>query len=180
VVFPKKARGVSIGTMRAAWIGLGLGVALVACGGGNGGATHVEISGKTPTEAAAIAARAVCMRDARCGHPSITCMGGGAAGGSGSDASPPTTSCVATIAPVAYDRCYTDASGDIATLLSCAALTAEQIDMLEICFDTLAATACITQEQADAQARASEAGTSPPPNDLPAACALLEHPPTGC
>ena len=157
-----------------------MGLVFVACGGGNGAPTHVEISGKTPTEAASIAARAVCTRDARCGHLTIACMGGGAAGGSGSDASAPTSSCVATIVPVAYDSCYADASGDIANLLTCAAPTAEQIDMLEICFDTLAATACITQEQADALARASEAGTSPPPDERPEACALLQSPPTGC
>ena len=166
--------------MRAAWIGLGLGIAFVACGGGGSGPTHVEISGKAPSEAAAVAARAVCTRDARCGHLSIACMGGGAAGGSGSDASPPTSSCVATIAPVAYDGCYADASADIAHLLTCAAPTAEQIDMLELCFDTLAAAPCTTQEQADALARASEAGTSPPPDERPAACALLQNPPTGC
>ena len=107
-------------------------------------------------------------------------MGGGTAGGSGSDASPPTQSCMGMINPIAYADCYADASGDIAQLLTCAAPTAEQIGHAGDCFDTLAARACITQEEADALARASEAGNSPPPNELPAACALLMDPPTGC
>jgi len=165
--------------MRASWIGIGMGIAFVACGG-NSTPTHVEISGKTPAEAAAVAARAVCTHEARCGHVSVSCTGGGTAGSSGSDASPPTSSCIGMINPVAYADCYADANGDIAELLTCAAPTAEQIDTLEICFDTIAARPCITQEEADALARASEAGNSPPPEDLPAACALLMDPPTGC
>jgi hypothetical protein len=168
-----------IGPMRASGIGIGIGIAFLACGG-NSGPVHVELSGKTPAEAAALAARAVCLREARCGQPSIACMGGGAAGGSGSDASAPTMSCVATIRPVAYDDCYADASTDIAELLTCAAPTAEQIDVLEICFDMLAARRCITQAEADALARASETGTSPPADELPAACALLMNPPASC
>jgi hypothetical protein len=164
--------------MRALWIGIGIGIAFVACGSGTKGPAPVEISGKTPAEAAAIAARAVCTREARCGRARIECMGSGAAGGSGSDAGF-TSSCMATIVPIPYDDCYADASADIADLLTCAAPTADQIDMLEICFDMLAARACITQAEADALARASEAGNSPP-DELPAACALLMNPPSGC
>ena len=124
--------------MRARWMGFGMGIVFVACGGGSGGPTHVASSGQTPAAAAAVAARAVCTRDARCGHVSVSCIGGGAAGGSGSDAGAPTVSCVGMIKPIAYADCYADASGDIAELLTCAAPTAEQIDMLEMCFDMLA------------------------------------------
>jgi hypothetical protein len=162
--------------MRA--VGIGIGIAFLACGGS--GPQHVEISGQTPTEAAALAARSVCLRLARCGNPSIVCTGGGAAGGSGSDASAPTVSCVATIGPVAYDDCYADASSDIAQLLTCAMPSAEQIDVLEICFDMLTARRCITQAEADALARARETGSSPPADELPAACALLMDPPASC
>ena len=165
--------------MRARWMGFGMGIVFVACGG-SGGPTHVEISGQTPTAAAAIAAKAVCTRDARCGHVVVTCSGGGAAGSSGSDGGAPTVNCMATIEPIAYDDCYADASGDIAGLLTCAAPTAEQTDTLEMCFDMLAARACVTQADADALARQSEAGNSPPPEDVPAACALLAEPPPGC
>ena len=161
----------------ARW-GLGLVFALLGCGGSSGPG-HVEISGKSPAEAAAIAARSVCTHDARCGRPSITCMGSGSAGGSGSDAAA-TMTCTATINPVPYDDCYADASADIEHLLTCAAPTPEQVDTLETCFDMLAAKKCLTQAEADAQARAAEMGTSPPPQDLPAACSLLTMPPSGC
>jgi hypothetical protein len=157
-----------------------MGLGLLSCGDGNNGAGHVEISGKTPTEAAAVGARAVCSRDARCGHVTIACTGGGSAGGNGSDASAPTSSCVATIELVPYDDCYADASTDIADLLTCAAPTPEQTNMLEICFDMLAARRCVTQAEADARARAIEAGAEPPPDGPPAACALLANPPPGC
>ena len=165
--------------MRARWMGFGMGIAFIACGG-SGGPTHVEISGQPPTAAAAIAAKAVCTRDARCGHVVVTCSGGGGAGSSGSDAGAPTVNCVATIEPIAYDDCYADASGDIADLLTCAAPTPEQTDTFEMCFDMLAARACVTQAEADALARESEAGNSPPPEDIPAACALLAQPRPGC
>ena len=150
----------------------------MACGSSNGPA-HVEISGKTPTEAAAIAAQAICAHDARCGHVVITCMGGGPAGASGSDAAP-TTSCMGTIEKILRDDCYADASEDLAELLTCAAPTAEQTETLEICFDTLAAEPCVTQAEADERARASEMGIEPPPEEVPAACALLREPPPAC
>jgi hypothetical protein len=155
---------------------MGMAVAFVACDGGNSGPAHVEISGRTPAEAGAIAAQPVCARDARCGKVSVTCSGGGSAGGSGSDAGT-TSSCVATIEPIVYGDCYAEASADITALLTCAALTPAQIDTLEICFDMLAAKSCVTQAEADAVAQASEAGTSPQPDPLPAACALLVNPP---
>jgi hypothetical protein len=37
-----------------------------------------------------------------------------------------------------------------------------------------------TQAEADALARESEAGNSPPPEEIPAECALLAEPPPGC
>jgi hypothetical protein len=163
--------------MRASWMGFGLAVAFIACG--SSGPSHVEISGKTPTEAAAIAAQAICAHDAHCGHVTITCMGGGTAGGSGSDAGP-TMTCVGTIETVSRDDCTADASGDLAELLTCAAPTTEQTDMLETCFDMLAARPCVTQAEADERARAAETGVSPPAEELPAACALIAEPPPAC
>jgi hypothetical protein len=158
------------------WMGIAVGIGMVTCGGG--GAPHVEISGKSPADGAALAASAVCMRDARCGKVSITCEGGG---GGGSDGGTSTTTCTATIEPFAYADCYAQASSDIETLLSCAALTPDQVNTLEVCFDTLAAQACVTQAEADAQARAAAEGTTSPPSDAPpASCALLSTPPAGC
>ena len=162
--------------MRATWIGLGMGIVFMACGD-TSGPTHVELSGKTPTEGAAIAAQAVCAHDARCGRVSISCEGSGAAGGNGGTAS---TTCVGTIRPVSRDDCYADANEDIAQLLTCAAPTADQIDMLETCFDMLASVPCVTQAEADERARAAEMGVSPPGKEVPAACALLAEPPPGC
>lgn len=149
-----------------------------SCGGSNGPAGHVEISGKTPTEGADVAARAVCTREQRCGQASITCSGG-AAGGSGSDAGT-TFSCTATIRPVDFDECYEDVGGDIAELLACPALTPADVDMLELCIDALVAPKCETQAEADARARASEAGMAPTRPGMPPACAILAQPPPGC
>ena len=165
--------------MRVSWLGFGMGVVFLACGSSNG-PSHVEISGKTPTEAAAIAAQAICSHEARCGHVVVTCMGGGTAGGSGSDAAPPSVSCMGTIEKPSRDDCYADASGDLAELLTCAAPTAEQTETLETCFDTLASEPCVTQAEADERARASEMGIEPPPDEGPAACALLKEPPPAC
>jgi len=152
-----------------------MGIGMVTCGGG--GAPHVEISGKSPVDGAALAASAVCMRDARCGKVTIACAG---SGGGGSDGGTSTSTCTATIEPVAYADCYAEASSDIETLLSCAALTADQVNTLEVCFDTLAAQGCVTQAEADAQARAAAEGTTPPSDAPPASCALLSTPPPGC
>jgi hypothetical protein len=164
--------------MRSVWTGIGIGVVLAACGSSS--PTHVELSGKTPTEAAALAAQSFCGREARCGHAVVTCMGGGSAGGSGSDAAPPTMTCVGTIEKPSREDCTEDANEDLTDLLTCIAPTAEQLDILEICFDTLAAQPCVTQAEADAKARAAETGASPPPDDVPAACALLDDPPAAC
>jgi hypothetical protein len=99
--------------------------------------------------------------------------------GSSSDAGI-ANSCTATIKPIGYSDCYGDASGDIEELLGCASLTAEQVNMLEICFDMLAGRRCETQAEADARARAAEAGSGTPSEEPPAACALLASPPPGC
>ena len=63
---------------------IGPALALLSCGGGSSAPAHVEITGKTPAEAADIAAHAICTHDAQCGHVGIMCMSGGVAGGSGS------------------------------------------------------------------------------------------------
>jgi hypothetical protein len=79
---------------------------------------------------------------------------------------------------VPFDDCLDDASDDIAELFACP-LSPAQVDMLELCFDTLATAKCVTQAEADARARASEIGAVP--TDVPpAACALLFDPPAGC
>jgi hypothetical protein len=157
---------------------LGLCLAVLSCGG-NGGAGHVEISGKSPTEAGAIAAQALCTHEARCGSVSIECMGGGSAGGSGSDAAP-TTSCMGVINPVVYGDCFTKTSAEIARLLTCAMLTPDQTNTLETCFDMLNAQACTTQAEADAQALASASGGPPTRPAQPAACAVVMNLPAGC
>src|SRR5262245_43848485 len=164
--------------MRASWIGFGMAILFVACGGSNG-PSHVEISGRTPTEAAAIAAQSICSHDARCGHVVTTCSGGGTAGVSGGAAAP-TMTCTGTIETVSRDDCYADASEDLAQLLTCVAPTAEQTDTLETCFDMLATLPCVTQAEANAQAEAAEMGISPPAREVPAACALIAEPPASC
>jgi hypothetical protein len=160
---------------------LGLCLAVLSCGGNSSGVGHVEISGKSPAEAGAIVAHALCTHEAQCGSVSTTCMGGGSAGGSGSDASAaPTVSCTATITPVVYDACFTTMSTDIAKVLTCAMLTADQTNTLETCFDMLDAQACTTQAEADAQAKASASGGPPTQQQLPAACAVAMNLPPNC
>jgi hypothetical protein len=166
--------------MKRSCTALGLCLALLSCGG-SGDAGHVEISGKSPTEAGPIAAHALCTHEARCGSVSIVCMGGGSAGGSGSDASAgPTISCMGVISPVAYDDCFTKTSAEIASLLTCAMLTPDQTNTLEACFDMLDAQACTTQAEADAQAMVSASGGTPTRQAQPAACALIMNLPAGC
>jgi hypothetical protein len=110
----------------------------------------------------------------------IACSGSGSAGANGSDADVVTSTCTATIEPISYNDCYAKASADIAKLIACAAPTPDQTNTLELCFDTLATRPCVTQAEADAQARAAETGANPPPDAPPAACALLANPPPGC
>src|SRR5678810_360811 len=95
--------------MRTPWLAFGAGLALVACGKSTTPPAHVEISGRSPAEGAAIAARAVCTHSAACGNVTIICSAGGTAGSSGSGAAAPATTCTATIEPVAYADCYAEA-----------------------------------------------------------------------
>jgi len=166
--------------MRGFGRAVGIVLGMVSCGGDNSGPAHVEISGKSPAEAAAVAGRAFCTHEAACGSVSIVCLGGGSAGATGSDASAPTFVCTATIEPVVYDVCYADISADIERLLMCAAPTPDQTNMLEVCFDTLVARSCATQAEVDAQVRAIEAGVEPTRDPPPAACALITSRPPGC
>ncbi|HVX95171.1 MAG TPA: hypothetical protein VHK47_09705 [Polyangia bacterium] len=165
--------------MKTSWSLVGVVATLLSCGGG-GGSGHVELSGKTPGEGAALAAGAVCRRQVQCGDVSILCMAGGAAGGSGSDASAASQTCTASITPVIYDDCFADAEPDIEKLLACTALTPADRDTLEGCFDALAAEPCVTQADADERARRLAMGVQPTPAEPPAACDLIEHPPAGC
>jgi hypothetical protein len=167
--------------MRSGCTPLVLGLAVLSCGGNGGAVGHVEISGKSPVEGAAIAAHALCAHEAQCGSVSTFCMGGGSAGGSGNDASAtPTFSCMAVITPVVYDDCFTKTSSDIAKLLTCAMLTPDQTNTLETCFDMLNAQACTTQAEADAQAKANASSGPPTRQQLPAACAVVMTPPPNC
>jgi hypothetical protein len=178
-------RGPSLGYSRvmdrSAFAPLGLCIAVLSCGGNNSGGGHVEISGKSPAEAGAIVAQALCSHEAQCGSVSIVCMGGGSAGTSGSDASAtPTFGCKGVIAPVVYDDCFTATSAAIAKLLACAMLTPDQMNTLGTCFDMLDAQPCTTQAEADAQAAATTSGSPPVHLQLPADCAVITSPPAGC
>ena len=155
-----------------------LGLLIAGCGGSSAPA-HVDFTGKTPAAGADEAAHAVCTREAQCGTYSVSCVGGGAAGGAGT-ASAPAMTCMATFVPVPYDRCYEQASPDIEKLLACPALTASDVSMLEDCVNTLASATCPTAADAEARAQAEQSATAPPTPDLPAACALLMTPPAGC
>jgi hypothetical protein len=166
---------------RSACTSLGLCLAVLSCGGNESGIGHVEISGKSPAEAGTVAAHALCTHEAQCGSVSTVCMGGGSAGGSGSDASAaPTFSCMGVITPVVYDDCFTKTSSDIANLLTCAMLTPDQTNTLETCFDMLNAEPCTTQAEADAQAKASASGGPPTHQPQPAACAVVMNLPPNC
>ena len=156
----------------------GIGAA-VGCSGG-GSPAHIEISGMTPDAGAAVAAQAVCTHETKCGDYAIVCIGGGAAGGSGSDAQVQSTTCTASFEPGNYDQCFKDASATIAQLLACPAITATDVDTLDTCFDALVAQKCETQAEANARALAAEAGTSASEPQTPAACALLMAPPASC
>jgi len=170
---------------RSAHALLGLSFAALSCGGGSVG--HVEISGKSPAEAGSIVAHALCTHEVQCGDVSVSCTGGGSAGvsgsdgGSGTDASAgPTLTCMGVIAPVVYAKCFADTSSQIARLLTCAMLTADQTNTLETCFDMIDAKACTTQAEADAQASAIASAGPPVGHELPAACAVAMNLPPNC
>jgi len=167
--------------MARSWSGLlGLGLAVLSCGG-NADPGHVEISGKSPDEAGTIAASAVCAHAAQCGSVSIVCAGGGSAGSAGGDAGrAPSFICTASIEPVVYDSCFADLSASVARLLTCGALTPDQTNTLETCFDMLVARKCTTQTEADARARANESGAVNDGVGLPPECAMFSMQPPDC
>jgi hypothetical protein len=161
------------------WGLLSLGLAVLSCGD-NADTGHVEISGKSPDDAAAIAAHAVCAHEAECGSVNIACSSSGSAGAGGDAGAAPAFICTARIDPVVYADCFKDASASIARLLTCGALTPDQTNTLEICFDMLDARKCTTQAQADARARANESGATDDGVGLPPECAMLSMRPPGC
>jgi hypothetical protein len=115
------------------------------------------------------------------GSVSIICVGGGSAGSDGGDAcDAPSFTCTARLEPVVYDSCFTDVSASVAHLLTCGALTPDQTNTLETCFDMLDARACTTQAEADARARANESGGATEDPGLPPECAMLSMRPPGC
>ena len=167
--------------MARSWSGLlGLGLAVLSCGG-NADPGHVEISGKSPDDAAAIAAHAVCAHEAECGSLNIICSSTGSAGGGGGDAGgAPSFNCTGRIDPISYDDCFKDRSASIALLLTCGALTPDQTNTLETCFDILDARQCTTQTEADARARANESGAVNDGVGLPPECAMFSMQPPDC
>jgi hypothetical protein len=166
--------------MKKRWIVAGISLGLLACSDGSGGASHVEISGKTPAEGATIAANAVCMHEARCGSLTIACTSGGAAGGAGSNTGAVATTCTGTIDTVDFGKCMSDGVTALTKLLSCPSITPDQVNQLETCFDMLDAQPCVTQAEADAEAKVAATGGQIGRPNLPAACDLLQHPPAGC
>ena len=116
------------------------------------------------------AAEAICRNEASCGTAEISCTGG----------TDMPTKCSAVIVPTAYDACLTDVKGGLERVLSCAAITAQQVDMVELCADALAARRCVTQAEAAAAAHMAETGMSLPASPLPSECTFLMQPLPGC
>jgi hypothetical protein len=143
--------------------------ALGACGDADGSG-HIELSGKSPAEGSSLAASAICKREVSCGTVNVACMGGTSMA----------TECSATIVHPEQAACYADVQPSLEKLLSCQALTPEQVNMIEQCFDALAARPCITQAEADALARTEEMTMSLPPSPQLPECNFLEQPLPGC
>jgi hypothetical protein len=143
--------------------------ALGACGDA-AGSGHIEISGKSPAQGSSLAANAICKRDVSCGTVNVACMGG----------TNMVTQCSATIVHPEQAACYADVQRSLEKLLSCQALTPEQVNMIELCVDALAARPCIAQAEADALARTEEMTMSLPPSPQPPECDFLGQPLPGC
>lgn len=135
--------------------------------GGSDGPSHVELSGKSPVAGSMQAAEAICRRKVACGSVQVSC-------GAGSTTA---TQCSATIVHSDYDHCFNDAQPSLEKFLACPALTAQGVDMIESCVDALVAEVCVTQEQADAAARAAQMNMSAPASPAPPECAFLNFPP---
>jgi hypothetical protein len=142
---------------------------LGACGGVTGSG-HVDLSGKSPAEGSGLAAHAICKRKVACGTVSITCTAGPSLA----------TQCSAVIVHAEESACYADAQPNIERLLSCQALTPEQVNMIEACVDAMATQVCVTQAEADALARTEEMGMPLPPDPQPPECDFLTKPLPGC
>jgi hypothetical protein len=163
--------------MKALGLVMGIMVAGLFAGcGGSEGTGHIEISGKPPAEASAEVANAFCSHVARCGSASITCMGGGPAGGT----TPPTVDCTATVNREELPACYADAQPDLEDLLSCPELTPALVDMFELCVDATLRQPCPTQAQLDAIAAQAEANGGSISSLGPPECAALTAPNTPC
>jgi hypothetical protein len=161
-----KARALVTGIMLAGFI----------AGCDSDGSGHVELSGKPPAQASADVATAVCSTIARCGSVSLTCMGGGPAGGT----APPTVECTASVRREEFPACYADVQPDIEHTFTCPDLTPALVDMIELCLDAMLQQPCPTQAQLDAVAAQAEVNGGSTSSLDPPECAFLKDPNTPC
>jgi hypothetical protein len=144
-------------------------VCLVGCGGDDRG--HLELSGKTPAEASTLVSNVACEYVARCGNPTITCVGDSSGGG---------TDCTAVIVHEDYAACFADLQPDLEQTFACPDFTPALIDRFERCVDASFSRPCFTLAQLEALAAQAEAGA---PVDIdPPECKFLDDPNTapGC
>lgn len=140
----------------------------VSCGGSS--ESTATLTGKSPSEASQEAATAICNRNAKCGIVDISCTGG-------TDAA---TQCSASIDHPDAKTCVAQEQPSLEKLLSCAALTASEVETIQQCVDALVAQPCVTQAEAESLALTAQEGMALPPNLPPAVCASLEQPIAGC
>ena len=117
-----------------------------------------------------LAAEAICHREVACGEVEISCSGGTSVA----------TQCSATIVYPEVAGCVSDVERSMVRLLSCPTIAPQQVNMIELCVDALAAQACVTQAQADAVAQAAEMNVPLPASPQPPECEFLATPLPGC
>lgn len=162
--YPRRRR-TNVEPMRA--IALAVVVLMSSCGG-NDDRDHVDISGRSPAQAASIAAKAICQTAVKCGSVRISCAGGG----SNTGETVPTT-CTGSIEPISYDECFADARPDLEKVLGCRAFTSDEEAIIEDCINAMAGASCTTQAEADELARRAEMGLGGTGRQPPPSCAQL-------
>lgn len=152
--------------MTKSLLGLCLALSVTACG--SGGPT-IELGNKTPQEASADIAEAICEQNAECGGVSIDCS----STENGLD-------CTSTIEPVVYTECYAELQPEIQQDLTDCNLTDAQKGTVETCLNALLDRPCFTQGEIDAYIAAVEAGDEtaslgePPPPECEQVDAIFE------
>jgi hypothetical protein len=126
-------------------VALALASSAAACSSSD--STTVTLTGKPPDVASQDAANAICKRKAACGVVEISCSGG-------TDAA---TQCSAAINHPDAPTCVAQQQPSIQKVLSCPALTASELEVIQQCVNALATQPCVTQAQADALAMTAEA-----------------------